>query len=305
GLAGPTLLFASHLDTVPPGDGWTVNPFEGVVRGRRLIGRGAVDAKASIAAMAVAAHRIAQSGLSNLRGRLVFLATFGEETRLTTMPDALPRLETPPDAAIVGEPTGLQPAIAQRGLLLLKLVWSGEQMHAGRAATVATRPLNAITAAARDLVLLSNSPFDRVHPALGEVVATPTLIDAGVARNVTPPACEVVFDIRSTPSYSHAEITEQIETMVEAKVEVLSDRLRPAATPDNSRLLAAVLRACPAAVPFASPTCSDWAFMRHLDTVKFGPGDSSESHTADESIDLDEVEIATNALRSIAVEYLS
>lgn len=300
---GPTLLLASHLDTVPPGAGWTVDPYAGIVTNGGLTARGAVDAKASVAAMTAAAARLAGDG-GPVRGRLVVLATYSEETRDTSMPAALSRLGVTPDAAVVGEQTSLEPCIAQRGQLLLRLVWEGEQLHAGWAADRSPRPENAIHAAARDLVALAGLGFDRKHPVLGEVVVTPTLLEAGVARNVTPPRCEAVLDIRTTPSYEHPEIVARVADAISGRVEVISDRLVPAATPEGSALLAAVRRVRPKTHPFASPTCSDWVFMRHLDAIKLGPGDSRRSHTADEWIDLDEVERAADLYLELATEVL-
>jgi acetylornithine deacetylase len=300
---GPTLLLASHLDTVPPGDGWTVPPYDGVVDGNRLIGRGAVDAKASVAAMTAAAAGLAAAG-GPATGRLVVLATYSEETRDTTMPEALRRLGEPPDAAVVGEPTSLEPCVAQRGQLLVELHWRGDQVHAGWAAGRQPPPANAIRLAARDLAALDGLAFERVHPLLGPVAVTPTLISGGVARNVTPPSCEVMLDIRTTPVYEHAEIVAAIRDHVAAEVEVYSDRLVPAETPSGSRLLAAVRAVRPAAAAFASPTCSDWVFLRHLDAVKLGPGDSRRSHTADEWIGLDEVVEGADLYAALAREVL-
>lgn len=302
---GPTLLFASHLDTVPPGDGWTVDPYAGVVEGDRLVARGAVDAKGPVAAMAAAAAALAAAG-GPARGRLVVLATFSEETRDTTMPEALRRLGAAPDAAVVGEPTSLEACVAQRGQLLLRLAWPGEQVHAGWAAGRVPRPANAIERAAEDLVRLASLEFERVHPALGLVSLTPTMIGAGVARNVTPPRCEAVLDIRTTPAYAHAEITETVrEQLVNGTVEVISDRLVPAETPANSRLLAALRTARPGIAEIVSPTCSDWVFLREVDAVKLGPGDSRRSHTADEAVSLDEVRRAVDLYAALAGEYLA
>lgn len=300
---GPTLLMASHLDTVPPGDGWTVPPHAGHVEGRRLTGRGAVDAKASVSAMAAAAAHLKATG-GPAAGRLVVLATYSEETRDTSMPEALRRLGEPPDAAVVGEPTSLEPCIAQRGQLLLELRWRGEQAHAGWVADRQPRPDNAISLAANDLVALEAMNFQRTHPLLGAVAMTPTQINAGVARNVTPPVCSVMFDIRTTPAYEHAEIVAAIQNLVAAEVEIYSDRLVPAETPPNSRLLESVMSVRPGAEPFASPTCSDWVFLRHLDAVKMGPGDSRLSHTADEWIELDEVAAGALLYGDVAREYL-
>lgn len=300
---GPTLLLASHLDTVPAGDGWSVPPCAGVVTDGRLMARGAVDAKASVSAMACAAALLAAEG-GPAAGRLVVLATCSEETRDTTMPEALRRLGAAPDAVVVGEPTSLQPCIAQRGQLLLELHWEGDQVHAGWAAGREPPPVNAIHRAARDLTVLEGLTFDRIHPLLGAVAVTPTQLQAGVARNVTPPTCSAMLDIRTTPSYEHAEVVALIREQVEARVEIYSDRLLPAETPADSRLLPAVLAACPYAVPFASPTCSDWVFLRHLDTVKLGPGNSRRSHTVDEWIELAEVEAAAPLYLAIAKEVL-
>jgi len=301
--AGPTLLFASHLDTVPAGEGWSVDPFAGVVAEGRLTGRGAVDAKASVAAMAVAAAALGDGG-GPACGRLIVLATYAEETRDTTMPRALERLGEEPAAAVVGEPTSLAPCIAQRGQLLLKLSWRGEQLHAGWAAERRPPPANAIRLAAHDLAALDDLRFERRHPLLGEVVVTPTLLQAGVARNVTPPRCEAVLDIRTTPCYEHAEVTAAVAARVMAEVEVLSDRLLPAATPEGSALLAALVRVRPEAESVASPTCSDWTFLRHLDALKLGPGDSRRSHTADEWVELAEVEEAARLYLDLAREVL-
>lgn len=300
---GPTLLLASHLDTVPPGAGWTVDPYAGVVTDNRLTGRGAVDAKASVAAMATAAATLAAEGGPS-RGRLVVLATYGEETRDTTMPEALRRLESAPEAAIVGEPTALVPCIAQRGQLLLRIVWRGEQVHAGWAAGREPRPVNAIEVAAKDISRLGGLVFERRHDTLGEVAVSVTMINAGIARNVTPPRCEAVLDVRTTPAYTHAEVIEAIRRHLGGDVEVISDRLVAVATPAGSRLLATVRVVQPDAIPFASPTCSDWVFLRNVDTVKLGPGESRQSHTLDESIDLAEVRRAADVYAAITRRYL-
>ena len=304
GRPGPTLLFVSHLDTVPAGEGWSLSPHEGRVERGRLTGRGAVDAKASVSAMAAAvAHTRATGGPA--RGRLVMLATYAEETRDTSMPEALRRLGAPPDAAIVGEPTSLEPCVAQRGQLLLRLVWEGEQVHAGWAAGRRPAPVNAIREAVRDLAALEALEFPRLHDRLGAVALTPTMLSAGVARNMTPPSCEAVLDIRTTPCYSHAELVGLVRSRVKGRVEIHSDRLVPAETPEDSRLLAAVLKARPSARSFASPTCSDWVFLRHVDALKLGPGDSRQSHTADEWIELAEVTAGARLYADVARGLLS
>ena len=304
-LPGPTLALASHLDTVPAGEGWTVDPLGATVCDGRLYGRGAVDAKASVAAMAAAAVAVAAAG-GPARGSLMVIASFCEETRDTTMPETLRRLGRLPDAAIVGEPTGLRPCVAQRGQLLLRAIWEGEQVHSGWAAERDVPPVNAIVKAAHDLATLAELQPGRPHPLLGKVSITPTMIAGGIARNVTPPRCEVVLDIRTTPAWSHTELAELIGgALPGGRVEVISDRLVPAETPAGSALLAALQRARPEARAITSPTCSDWVFLRGTDALKLGPGESRVSHTADEWVDLAQVREAVEMYAGIAREYLS
>lgn len=283
---GPTLALASHLDVVPPGDGWSRDPWSPAVEGNALHGRGAVDAKASVAAMLLAARDVARGG-GPPAGRILVLLGLGEETRDTTMA-ALAETSGPIDAAVVGEPTGLDVAVAQRGLLRLDLVARGHQRHPGRR-DEGEPWTNAIEVLARDLVALEGIGADRTHPLLGRVHVTPTSVAAGVSANVTPALARATLDVRTTPAWSHAELIGAVREAVRSDVEVVSERLVPCETPRPSRLLPAVLRVAPGAATFGSPTCSDWVFLRHLDVVKWGPGDSRRSHAPDEAVDLAEV----------------
>ena len=299
GKPGPTLLLASHLDTVPAGEGWDRDPLAGDVEDGVLWGRGASDAKASVAAMAAAAVQTRAR-----RGRLVVLATYGEETAATTMPAALSRLGRV-DHAIVGEPTSLDPAVAQRGLLVLRLTWSGRACHAGWAATLPDPPENPIVVAAEDLTALGALRWDPAHPELGRVSVTPTVLRAGEAHNAIPSRCDAVLDVRTIPGHANDDILAAIRRVVRGSVEPTSQRFLPCETPAGSRLLAAVRRARPASRPFASPTASDWVFLRHVDAVKLGPGDSRLSHTAEERVPLDAVDEAERLYAAVATEILS
>ncbi|MGH7591499.1 MAG: M20/M25/M40 family metallo-hydrolase [Gemmatimonadales bacterium] len=298
--AGPTLAFASHLDTVPPGEGWTRDPFTPVVLDGKLYGRGSGDAKASVAAMLAAARDLAGQG-GPATGRLVVLLGYGEETRHTSMPALVARAGRV-DAAVVGEPTNLDVAIAQRGLMMVDLVSRGDQRHAGYAAD--GKFTNAVTALAADLLVLGSVAQDRPHPLLGQPTITATMVEAGVSRNVTPPTAKAVLDVRSTPAWSHEELAAELKARLTSEVVVTSDRLVPCETRSGSALLAAVLRARPAARTFGSPTCSDWVFLRGSDAVKCGPGTSRRSHTADECVDLAEVTEARTFYARVAKEYL-
>lgn len=299
---GPTLALVSHLDVVPPGSGWTRDPFTPVVEGNQLFGRGSGDAKASVAAMLTAAHDVAAQG-GALRGDLLILLGLGEETRNTSMPDLVARAG-PIDAAIIGEPTDLDFAVAQRGLMMVDLVAQGDQRHAGRV-TDDGPFANAVTALARDLVRLESLFIDRPHPLLGHPTVTPTMLTAGVSRNVTPASAMAVLDVRSTPRWSHAELAQVLEATLDSQVLITSDRLVPCETPDDSPLLAACTALRPTATRYGSPTCSDWVFLRHLDAVKCGPGTSRRSHTPDECVDLSQVSAARTFYAALAGEYLA
>lgn len=298
---GPTLAFVSHLDTVPPGEGWTRDPFTPVVENGLLFGRGSGDAKASVAAMLTAAADLHAAG-GPATGRLLLLLGYGEETRHTSMPALVARAGRV-DAAVVGEPTNLDFAVAQRGLLMLDLVARGDQRHAGRAADASFT--NALVGLARSLVALERFSDDRPHAVLGKVTVTPTMVEGGVSRNVTPPVAKAILDVRSTPNWTHAELAERVRTLSDAEVVVASERLVPCETPSGSRLLAAMRSARPAGRSYGSPTCSDWVFVRDADAVKCGPGTSFRSHTADECVELAEVSEARDFYARLAAGYLA
>jgi acetylornithine deacetylase len=298
---GATLALVSHLDVVPPGAGWTREPFTPTVEGDLLYGRGSGDAKASVAAMLTAAHDVARGGLD--RGRLLVILGYGEETKHTTMERAVERAG-PIDAAVVGEPTNLDFATAQRGLMMVDLVSRGDQRHAGYAAADGDF-VNATLTLARDLLRLDGLFDRRTHPVLGRTTATPTMLDAGVSRNVTPPVATAILDVRSTPDWTHEEIAELLRASLDSEVVVTSRRLVPCETPTGSRLLAAATCARPESARFGSPTCSDWVFLRHVDAIKAGPGTSRRSHTPDEYVDLPEVSAARRFYAGVARAYLS
>jgi acetylornithine deacetylase len=299
---GRTIALISHLDVVPPGSGWTRDPFTPVVDGTRLFGRGSGDAKASVAAMLCAAKDVLDTGGID-GGRLLAIFGYGEETKHTTMEQAV-HAAGPIDAAVIGEPTNLNFAIAQRGLMMVDLLAQGDQRHAGYAGDDGEFT-NAVAVLARDLLRLDGLLAQRTHPVLGRATITPTMLEAGISRNVTPPVAKAVLDIRSTPSWTHEEIADRLREAVQSSVIVTSGRLLPCETPATSQLLAAAQRLRPEAKPFGSPTCSDWVFLRHTDAVKCGPGTSRRSHTPDEYVDLPEVTAARAFYAHLARAYLS
>lgn len=279
---GPLLLLDTHLDTVPPAPGWTRDPWDVQSLDGRVYGLGANDAKASVAAMTVAFLAFREA---DLPFTLALALVEGEETRgagTEAVLAELARRGTPPAAAVVGEPTGLDIAVAQKGLMVLELVAHGEACHAANAAALGAR--NAARLLAHDLVALEKVDFGPPHPKLGPITLEPTQLRAGTARNVVPGEAAAVLDVRITPSFSRREVVERIERAVSGEVRVLSDRLVPRETPESAPLVDAARQARPGARLFGSSTLSDMVFMEGIPALKCGPGRTERSHTPDEYV---------------------
>lgn len=279
---GPVVLFDTHLDTVPPAAGWTGDPFTPRLEGGRVIGLGANDAKASVAAMAAAfVAFLADPPPFTLALALVE----AEETRSVGTESVLAHLRAtgrPPAMAVIGEPTGLHLAVAQKGLLVLELMAHGEACHAAHAAKLGAA--NAARRLARDLVALEALDFGPPHPWLGATTLEPTVVRAGEARNAVPAHASAILDVRTTPALDPREVVARVEALVQGEVRVASARLAPQETPAGSAVLAAARAARPEARTYGSATLSDWALLDGVPAVKCGPGESERSHTADEYV---------------------
>ena len=294
------LLFNSHLDVVPPSSEHPFDPFEPTVKNGVLYGRGSTDAKASGAAMTTALLQLAREGWQPANGQLMVALTECEETSfehngLRALRKVIPR----PDAALVGEPTNLVPVVAQKGLLILRGDAIGQTAHAARAALGD----NAIVKAMRDVQRLEELTFEYNDPWLGYPTINVTTIEGGVARNVIPDLCTFYIDIRSTPRYTHEEITEHLQSILESELSVHSNRIIPVATAVDETIVQACLDALPSSIPSGSPTASDWIYLNDVPTVKIGPGASEKSHTPDEQVEIAEVEQAVNIYKEIAQTY--
>lgn len=296
---GPTLLFCAHLDTVPAGDGWSVPPFRATRRDDCLFGRGAVDDRASCAAILLALARHNDEGLPF--GRLVGVLSIGEEGDDPSLPRLLSGL-APIDAGIVGEPTGMNLAVAQRGLLTLELIARGEQGHASRVAGP-----NAIIALARDLATLTDLQSGRDHPAPGTFRITPTRLYAGVADNVAPAEAAAILDVRTTPADDHAAVLALIRAAVRSEMRVKADRWPPCETPATHSLIRAAREALPAAAVYSSDAASDWVFLAadNIPAIKVGPGNPTHSHVADERITLAELAAGVDGYYRLAARCLA
>jgi acetylornithine deacetylase len=278
----PLLLLDTHLDTVPPAAAWTRDPWDSQPAGGKVYGLGANDAKAAVAGMNAAFAAFADV---ELPFTLALALVEGEETRGTgtaAVLDELARQGRRPAAAVIGEPTGLDLAVAQKGLLVLELVARGDACHAAHARALGAA--NAARQLARDLVALETVDLGPPHERLGPVTVEPTQLRAGTARNVVPGEATAVLDVRTTPAMPAAEVVERIRRAVSGEVRVLSDRLAPCETPAGAAVVEAARRVRPEARLYGSATLSDMVFMAGIPAVKCGPGGSERSHTADEFV---------------------
>lgn len=282
----PTLLLNSHIDTVKPVAGWTRDPFTpDVDADGTLYGLGSNDAGGSLVSLMAAF--IHESEMS--RGyNLVMLASAEEEVSGSNgIESALPLLPKI-DVAIVGEPTGMNPAIAEKGLMVLDAEVKGVAGHAAR-----DEGDNAIYHAVEAIMKLRELRLPKVSETLGPVKISVTQINAGTQHNVVPDLCRMVVDVRTTDSYSNTETLALIrEAVTGCSFTPRSTRLNPSSIPPGHPIVRRLEML--GGVPFGSPTLSDQALMP-FPSVKVGPGHSSRSHTADEYIRLDEIRAAIAA----------
>jgi acetylornithine deacetylase/succinyl-diaminopimelate desuccinylase-like protein len=278
--AKPSILLNSHHDTVKPNPGYTRNPFEPVTEDGKLYGLGSNDAGGPLVSLiATFLHFYSHNDITY---NLVFVASAEEEISGTqgiekVWPE-LPKIEF----AIVGEPTLLDMAIAEKGLLVLDCMAKGKAGHAAREEGV-----NAIYEALTDIRWFQTFEFEKKSTTLGKVKMSVTMINAGQAHNQVPPECHFTVDIRVTDQYSLEEVLETVRKNIKSEVSPRSLRLRSSGIPDNHVLAKAGLKLVKKL--YGSPTTSDRALIP-VPSVKIGPGDSARSHSADEFIYLDEID---------------
>jgi len=284
GTGSPHLLLNSHLDVVPPSSEHPYPPFEATEVDGCIYGRGTVDAKASGAAMLRALIELNGSGWLPGKGSVTVALTTCEEVGgdYNGLQQLRPHLP-PLDAALIGEPTEMQPCVGQKGLLILLAHAKGQTAHAARAHL----GKNAIYEAARDALKIEAFVFEKADPHLGKPTITATLVEGGTAKNVVPDVCTLTLDIRSTPAYTHEELIQLFENQLDSEIEVYSKRLIPTSTEPNERIVRACLEALPDTKTFGSPTTSDWVYLNDVPTVKIGPGPSQRSHTPHEHIEIE------------------
>lgn len=276
--AKPTLLLNSHHDTVRPGTAWTHDPFAATWAGDKLIGLGSNDAgAAAVSLLATFLHLRNQPRAYNL---ICAITAEEEISGPHGIADLLPQLG-PIALGLVGEPTQMQLAVAEKGLLVLDCTARGRSGHAAR-----DEGENALYKALDDVAWLRQHQLPRVSALLGPVKTTVTQIDAGQQHNVVPDECHFVVDVRTNELYTNTEVLALLRQHLHSDITPRSLRLNSSRIDDQHPLvrrgLALGLRT------YGSPTLSDQALMP-FPTVKIGPGDSARSHTPDEFIQRQEI----------------
>ncbi len=274
----PTLLLNAHIDTVKPVDSWQRNPFTPSMENETLYGLGSNDCGGGLCSL-LQIYRILTSKPQSYN--LIYLASAEEEiSGKDGISKALPLLPHI-DLAIVGEPTGMQPAVAEKGLMVLDVIAHGKSGHAAR-----NEGVNAIYEALDDMKWIRDYKFKKVSEFLGPTKMTLTVVNAGTQHNVIPDTCTMLVDIRTNEFYDNEEIYHFIDKHLKSECKAHSFRLKSSHIDPNHPLI----KKCVAMgmKPFGSPTLSDQALMP-FPSFKLGPGESSRSHSADEFIKVSEI----------------
>lgn len=284
----PTILLNSHIDTVKPVSGWRKDPFTPVIDNGKLYGLGSNDAGASLCTLLQVFLQLCRNPQAY---NLIFLASCEEEISGANGIELVLKQLPPITLAIVGEPTEMHPAIAEKGLMVLDVTSQGRAGHAAR-----EEGINAIYKALDDLIWFRDYKFKKVSPMLGPVKMSVTVINAGTQHNVVPDRCNFVVDVRSNEMYSNEELYQEIKKQVKSDVRARSFRLNSSHIDEKNAFVQRCIQL--GRKPFGSPTLSDQALMP-FPSVKLGPGRSSRSHTADEYIMIKEIEEAVNIYLSL------
>lgn len=276
----PTLLLNSHHDTVKPNQGYTNDPFEAIVKDGKLFGLGSNDAGGCL--VSLLATFVHFYGQENLPYNIVIVASAEEESSgengLNSVLQHLPEL----DCAIVGEPTLMQLAIAEKGLLVLDVIVKGTASHAAH-----QNEDNPIYKAMAIIDWFNSYHFEKISEVLGSVKMTVTQVSAGKQHNVVPAECHLVVDIRVNDRYSNAEILATVKNHVVAEVNPRSMNLNASSIPLQHGLVKAGIAL--GRTTYGSPTLSDQSVLS-CQSLKLGPGETLRSHSADEFIFINEIE---------------
>lgn len=285
----PTIMLNAHIDTVKPVSTWTRDPFLPTQEGDMIYGLGSNDCGGGLVSL-LQAYRIMLHRPRNYN--LLWVASAEEEVSgangFSRVLSKLPNIAV----AIVGEPTGMQPAIAEKGLMVIDGYAYGKSGHAAR-----NEGVNAIYEALDDLVWLRDYKFRKPSPLLGPTKMTVTVVESGTQHNVIPDTLHFVIDVRTNEFYQNEYLFEFLcKKMTKCELKARSFRLHSSSIPQDHPLIRRCMEH--GMQPFGSPTLSDQALMP-FPSFKLGPGDSSRSHSADEYIKISEIQQAIDTYVSL------
>ena len=288
----PIILLNAHIDTVKPVAGWQHDPFSPTQEGDTLYGLGSNDCGGGLMAL-LQVFMLLKDCLQSYH--LIYLASCEEEVSgkngIESVLPLLPKI----DFAIVGEPTGMQPAIAEKGLMVIDATAHGKAGHAAR-----NEGDNAIYHAMKDILWLSQWQFPKQTELLGPVKQTVTIINAGTQHNVIPDTCTFTIDVRSNECYTNEEIFAFFQEHLSSELKARSFRLSSSRIDESHPFVQACIKE--GLKPFGSPTLSDQALMR-FPSLKLGPGESARSHTADEYIKISEIDDAISLYLKLLKDF--
>ena len=270
----PTLLMNSHHDTVRPSASYTRDPYAPTHEEGRIYGLGSNDAGASVVSL-IAAYRYLE--MEPLPYNMLLAISAEEEVMGEHGMRALLPVLGHIDMALVGEPTGMQAAVGERGLVVMDCTAHGVRGHAAR-----NEGVNALYKAMEDIERICNYSFERTSPLLGDIKMTVTQISAGTQHNVVPDECKFVIDIRTTETYTNEETVKIVQDILEADAKERSTRVHASAIYAEHPLVKAATAI--GRETFVSPTTSDMALMHGIPSLKMGVGQSARSHGADEYV---------------------
>ncbi len=274
----PTLLLNAHIDTVKPTSSWSHDPYRATIDGDTLLGLGANDDGASLVSL-LQVYRMLETTKQSFN--LIFVVSAEEEISGKNGFESILPLLPHIDVALVGEPTGMQPAIAEKGLMVLDVVARGKSGHAAR-----NEGDNAIYHAIDDIQWFRTYQFPKESEILGKVKMTVTIVNSGSQHNVVPAECTFTVDIRSNDCYSNEEIFNIVKQNVKSEVTARSFRLNSSKISEAHPLVQSAIAI--GRTPFGSSTLSDQALMP-FPSMKMGPGESCRSHSADEFVLISEI----------------
>lgn len=277
-MSKQTLMLNSHIDTVRPVASYTFDPFNPPISDTHVYGLGSNDAGASVVCLL---HTFLYFYEKKLPFNLMLVLSCEEENSGPNGMTRISRELQDIDFAIIGEPTRMRAAVAERGLLVIDGKASGISGHAAR-----NEGVNAIYIALEDISRMKSVQFDKVSPTMGEVKLTVTQINSGTQHNVVPDKCKFVVDIRPTDQYTNSEILEILQSKVKSKLIARNLTNRSSSTPSNHVLMKAAEEL--GIETYVSPTTSDWIRIS-CPAIKMGPGESARSHQADEFVLVEEL----------------